>query len=277
MPSPEDQLPDTVQKWVIDSVDSAAMVLATRRLHGGMSSLVHEVALQIGSTTERYVLRQFDNASWLADEPDLARHEAEVLRLVATVDVRTPGIVAFDETGDACGLPAVLMTLLDGVVVLNPRSEAVWLDGLAASLAKVHTLSADDFPWKYFAYTDVASLKTPTWSRFPEQWEAAIRIVRDTRPAFRPCFIHRDYHPTNVLWDGGSVSGIVDWVNGCEGPAGIDVGHCRSNLVQLHGVPTADAFLTAYGRHAGTAFEYDSYWDLVTLMDLLSGEPPAVY
>ena len=192
---------------VLDSVDPSATVLAIQQLHGGMSSLVHEITLHIGLATERYVLRQFDNAEWLAEEPDLARHEADALRLAANIGVNTPRIVAFDETGRDCGIPTVLMTRLDGEVILNPKSESVWLDGLAESLAKVHTLYAEGFPWKYFAYTNPATLKTPSWSRFPAQWETAIRIVQNTRPAFPPCFIHRDYHPTNVLWNGDAISG----------------------------------------------------------------------
>src|SRR5690606_9702887 len=83
-------------------------------------------------------------------------------------------------------------------------------------------------------------------------------------------------HPANVLWHDGAVSGIVDWVNGCRGPLGVDVGHCRVNLALLHGVEAADAFLAAYERHAAArqaavAFVYGPYWDIRTLLDM--GEP----
>jgi hypothetical protein len=100
--------------------------------------------------------------------------------------------------------------------------------------------------------------------------------VNGPPPSFRECFIHRDYHPSNVLWNNGAVSGVVDWVNGCRGPAGIDVAWCRHNLAILHGVRAADDFLAAYIRCAGSDFEYDPYWDLMTLVELLPG-PPGMY
>ncbi|GGG15130.1 phosphotransferase family protein [Paenibacillus abyssi] len=106
--------------------------------------------------------------------------------------------------------------------------------------------------------------------------DRAFEIVKGPQPVYKPCFIHRDYHPANVLWQQRQVSGVVDWVNSCRGPAGIDIGHCRFNLAQLHGVHAADAFLEAYRRHAGSAYRHDPYWDLLSLVNILFG-PPEVY
>jgi hypothetical protein len=88
--------------------------------------------------------------------------------------------------------------------------------------------------------------------------------------------VHRDYHPSNVLWHNGFVTGIIDWVNGCRGPAGIDVAWCRHNLANLHDVAAADEFLTAYITAAGPEFQYDPYWDLMSVVELLPG-PPSMY
>jgi hypothetical protein len=41
-------------------------------------------------------------------------------------------------------------------------------------------------------------------------------------------------------------------------------------------VEVADMFLEAYRRHAGSAFEYHPYWDLLSLVDVVDG-PPGVY
>ena len=101
-------------------------------------------------------------------------------------------------------------------------------------------------------------------------------IAKGPRPNTRKCFIHRDYHPTNVLWSGDSVSGVVDWVNACQGPPGIDIGHCRVNVAQLYGISVADAFLTSYQTYAGEKFIYEPYWDIVSLIDYVSW-PPKVY
>jgi hypothetical protein len=64
-------------------------------------------------------------------------------------------------------------------------------------------------------------------------------------------------------------------VNGCRGPAAIDVAWCRHNLANLHGVGVADEFLAAYTALA-PEFRYDPYLDLMSVVELLPG-PPTVY
>jgi aminoglycoside phosphotransferase (APT) family kinase protein len=272
----ENALPDRVLKWVVGSVDPQANVQSIRRLHGGTSSIVHSVSLRVNQVVRDFVLRQFDKTEWLQKEPDLARHEAESLRWASRTGLPIPEIIAFDETGSDCGVPAVLMTQLEGSVVMRPHNMKVWLNGLAESLVRIHAVNADNYPWAYFTYIDITSLETPGWSSFPELWNIAIGVVKGARPKAKQCFIHRDYHPANVLWTQNSISGVVDWVNACRGPAGIDIGHCRLNLAQLFDIATADAFLSAYQTHAGSAFSYDPYWDLLSLIDVLFG-PPKVF
>lgn len=86
----------------------------------------------------------------------------------------------------------------------------------------------------------------PRWSRKRRLWERAIDFALTTRPRIHEVFIHRDFHPTNVLWHRGAVSAVVDWVNACRGPAGVDVAHCRTNLALMYGAEVADRFLRAY-------------------------------
>ncbi|MFB7303047.1 phosphotransferase family protein [Heyndrickxia sporothermodurans] len=266
-------LSDQVLDWVRKSVGSTTEIRSIKRLYGGTSSIVHHLSF----TTGDVVLRQFDNEEWLKEEPDLARHEAESLRKAMKTPIPTPEIIAFDETGDECGgMPAVLMTKLEGTVQLKPQQMERWLAEMAESLVQIHSVQADDFPWTYFTYKDLAKLEIPDWSSYPELWGAVFDFVRGPRPQVRPCLIHRDYHPTNILWVDDKVSGVVDWVNACSGPAGIDIGHCRLNLAMLYGVSAADAFLSAYEKLAGYSFSYHPYWDLLSLIDILFG-PPEVF
>ena len=260
--------------WASKAVHAEAQIIAAKQLKGGMSSLVHELRVRVGETELSVVLRLFHDKEWLRNEPDLARHEAESLRMAArSAVVPVPEVIAFDESGADCGMPAVLMSRLDGETVLALPDFGRWIDGMAEALAALHALEAGEFPWKHFRYADALRLDASAWSRVPGEWLAAAGIVLGPPPAVAPRFIHRDYHPTNILWSGGNVSGIVDWVNGCIGPAGIDVGHCRVNLAQLYGVGAAELFLDAYCRHAGETFTYDPYWDLVSLIDMAYWEP----
>ncbi|MCP2036743.1 aminoglycoside phosphotransferase (APT) family kinase protein [Planomicrobium sp. HSC-17F08] len=268
-------LPSNIVEWVDKKVGEQKELLRIEPLVGGTSSHLYEIDYSDGGGTESCALRLFTKAEWLAMEPDLADHEAASLREAAKTGLAVPELLAFDATGEQCGVPAVLMTKIEGSVVLQPDNEQEWLEGLAEALAKIHSHRASDFPWKYFSYNQVLSLERPAWSDHPEEWMRAFSIAGGARPSVEACFLHRDFHPANVLWNNREVSGIVDWVNACKGPAGVDVGHCRLNLAQLHGVETADRFLGAYIRHA-EGFVYQAYWDILALTDILDG-PPSVY
>lgn len=277
MDSDENKVEPRALRWVIDAVQSGAEVRSVQRLKGGISSLVHGITLEVNSVTKDFVLRQFNNEEWLRSQPDLAVREAASLRRASRAEgVLTPEVVAIDETGSECGMPAVLMTKLEGRVVLAPPDISAWLAGMAEALVRIHAVEPDDFLWTFEPYCDASTLDTSSWSAFPGKWRTAAEVVVHNRPAFTKRFIHRDYHPTNLLWSGNEISGVVDWVNGCIGPAGVDVGHCRVNLAQLYGVSAADAFLDFYREYAGSSFTYDPYWDLVTLIDF-SYWPPEVY
>ncbi|SFB06491.1 Phosphotransferase enzyme family protein [Lentibacillus halodurans] len=269
-------LPDYVLRWIIHSVDPSVQVESVYKLKGSTSSLLHGIALRVGDSVKHYVLRQFDNRDWLVKEPDLAVHEAASLQMADSVKVAVLEVIANDALGDHCGVPAVLMTKLEGTVELKPDDQDRWLDGLAGALADIHSLDADGFPYEYFPYNDADSFDVPYWSGVPGLWEKVLDLVKGSRPDAHECFIHRDYHPANVLWKNGNVSGVVDWVNACKGPREVDIGHCRLNLAMLYGPEWANRFLLAYKRYAGKRFTYDPYWDVIALIDFLDG-PPEVY
>ena len=123
-------------------------------------------------------------------------------------------------------------------------------------------------PYVYESWNDTRADEPPFWWRDAGLWVEAQARSAD-RPAFAPNFIHRDYHPVNVLWKDGLISGVVDWINACMGPIGVDVAHCRGNLAVMYGLETADAFLAAYQDESPT-YQHDPYWDLD---DALSAMP----
>lgn len=262
-------------EWVESKWPGAALEEAVP-LEGGTSSLLYEIRASKDGEQQSVVLRLHHKGEWLDQEPDLAKHEAMSLELAEKSGIVAPRILAFDENGEACGMPAVLMTKVPGAVILPPAYDGAWLDGLAKTLAGIHRYKAEGFPYEYFAYNDARRLERPKWSRVEGDWMRAFYIVAAGGPPVEYCLIHRDYHPGNILWEEGRVSSVVDWVNTCRGPAGVDVGHCRVNLVQLYGTRVANEFLDAYERHAGESFAYDPYWDLLSLIDTLDGSP-AVY
>lgn len=264
---------DRICQWIINVVNPNAFIKSVHKLPGATSSLLYTVVVKEGEKERSLVLREFNNVGWLADEPDIAWHEACSLNMAARTGLPVPKLIACDKSGEVCGLPAILMSHLKGKVVLKPDSMQKWLHQLADALKQIHRVNADDFSWNYFSYNDIDKITIPEWSQVPDIWKLAINYAKKPRSEYKSCFIHRDYHPANVLWHDGKISGVVDWANACSGPAGIDIGHCRWNLAMLYGIEIADQFLAAYQAIAGSTFYYDPYWDILSVIDTLSGSP----
>lgn len=254
--------------WLVRTLGLDPGRMEAFRMKGSTSSSIY----LIRSGGVRHVLRVLDNRDWLAQEPDLAAHEAAALELAQAAGLRAPGPVAFAPNDIGFGGPAVLMTFLEGAVDLRPRRLADWLDALALELAAIHRTPAAAFPWRFRSWVDRSALAPPAWSSDPRAWERAIDLWLGPAPTFRPVFLHRDYHPTNVLWAGESITGTVDWINACAGPAGVDVAHCRTNLALLFGPSVADRFLASYSR-AADGFEYHPYWEIDSVLNACLPKP----
>lgn len=223
----------------------------------------------------RVVLRRFVRPNWHGTE--LPRREARVLELLQGSDIPAPEVVALDPDAETCDVPALLMTRLPGRVELRPADMSAWLARLAAPLPAIHEVPGSAELQAYRPYTDPADFALPAWWQ-GRAWQKLLELAQGPAPETPRRFIHRDYHPTNVLWSRGKLSGIIDWVNASMGPVAIDVGHCRRNLVALYGVDAADQFLGAYSALAGQPVSaWHPYWDALCVMDSGLATDPAVF
>ena len=262
-------LKNQTRNWL--RVVLGADVDAVTPMQGATSSAVYLVTTRTRSAPRRFVLRLLSNSDWLAREADLARHEAAVLTTVAGFDVPSPRLVAYADGGQT-EHPAVLMTFVEGEVRLRPRNLDAWLARLAQMLAAIHQQDALGLSWLYKSWTEPASLARAAAAT--PQWARAAGLVAGGPPLAPSVLIHRDYHPVNVLWRDAEISGVVDWINACRGPAGVDVAHCRLNLTLMYGADCAARFLAAY-VDAADGFEYQPYWDLDCILGC--GPTPRFY
>jgi aminoglycoside phosphotransferase (APT) family kinase protein len=251
--------------WATECV--GAEVAGWEVLRGGTSSAMYLLRFAGGGHPE-LVLRCYVRAELNLEEPDLAAREAAALRVVGGADVPAPWLAAVDVTGDRAGVPAVLMTRLRGRVVWDPKGVTQWLRGLANALPAVHAVDVGDEPiGRYFNYRQ-QSYAPPRWATNPAMWEKAVELFHGPTLEHSQRFIHRDYHPGNVLWERGRVSGLVDWQAACIGPPSVDIGHCRANFLR-YAPELADVFTRHAERALGTQFH--PWADVAALIGMLDG------
>jgi aminoglycoside phosphotransferase (APT) family kinase protein len=208
----------------------------------------------------------------------MAAREAQALRVIEGLELPTPRLLALDATGAGAGVPALLMSHLAGRVDWSPPNLDRWLERLAGPLPAIHALPLPP-PGvvRLFALYRQDCYRPPEWARRPAVWARAVEWFHRPAPdgASPGVFIHRDFHPGNVLWRRGRVSGVVDWASASIGPACVDVGHCRGNLFG-YGIQVAERFTAMWEGLSGTRFH--PWADVVTIIGSLDGlrdDPPA--
>lgn len=270
------QISDQTKKWVEDQLEGK--IKSVKLMPGGTSSQMSLLQIKTNQDTlEEVVLREYTDTDWLKMEPTIAFQEAENLKQAEKVAIPTPKCLSVDGDATQTTWPSLLMSKVEGKIELKPKKFKNWFDQLAKALTAVHEINTPSMMHEYFRYFDSNHPVKAEWSAVPNKWRAAFELLnQQDQPDFIPSFIHRDYHPTNVLFKNGKVSGIVDWPNACLGPKEIDIGHCRWNLAMLFGQQAAEAFLEAYHRH-NPSFSYDAYWDLEALGNVFTEERPEIY
>jgi len=201
------------------------------------------------------------------DGPELIRREARILESLERTDIPAPRVLATDADGDECGVPALLMSYLDGHVELTPGDTDDWVGQITSMLVRIHQTEIEAPAAEPWLNRD--RLVVPEWSKRPDLWRAAFAVVSSSPPSSPRCFIHHDYQQFNLLWRRGQLTSVVDWVWGSVGSPGIDVGHLRLNISVLYSSELAERFLDLYESMSGTVI--DRWWDVAELLVYLPG------
>ncbi|MEU6629251.1 phosphotransferase [Streptomyces parvus] len=278
---------DATRSWVEKKgLSEAERIEQVVSLRGGWTSEMRRLDVGGPGGPRSLVLRSFVKPFYLRHAEGLLNREADILRLLGDTDVPAATLVAVDAAAEHCDHPSLLMSLLPGALLLDDRGAGDRADLLARQLVRIHRLpvAARQRPRTYQAWASPERVVLPSDTARPELWQRAVDVIRREPPAYRGCFLHRDFHPGNVLFSGTGddlrISGVVDWVETSWGPADLDVAHCSTALALLHGVPAgmrfADRYVAAGGTLAGDSTDH-LYWRLLDALGFApDGEKVAV-
>lgn len=249
-------------RWAADVVGP---ITGMRELAGGWTSTMLALSVEGG---DEVVLRLMTREPWRTHGAGLTARESAVQKMLAATPVPAPRTLALDADGRHCGVSAHLMTLLPGRIDPDRTGEATTAR-LVDVLATIHDVEPTIEVRAYQSWAWEAKHVVPPWASDAGPWLDAFALLRTDPPDFRPCFIHRDFQPRNVLWSQDRISGVVDWVETSVGPAWLDVAHCATNIAIVHGDAAADAFAAAYTERTGRVAQ--PYFDV---MDVVGFLPP---
>lgn len=238
---------------------AGARVVGVRQLGGGISNLTY--AVRLAPPAGQVVVRVFA-------EPDRARSERAALGLLEGSHVPAPRLLGHGRLPGAGSY--VVTTRVPGRPVARP-DEAGWIGGLASALAAIHRVerrgrSLPDDPGAAREWIDEGP--PPELGDLARTLWPSLERRREELGAGPVVLVHGDFHPGNVHWARGRVSGVIDWELARFGPAGADVAYCYMDLRLAAGKEWAERFRAAYAEAAGDPAGFEVWLLLAALRPL---------
>ncbi len=215
---------------------------------------------KLESADQTFVIKAFMNSSFVAEYPDCIEHAAEAMIHVGRhSSLAVPAVVAADPTGSIAGCPVLLMTMAQGAPMAAPTRRL--FDRIIDVAEEIHAIPTDGFGWTHHRYNEPNSVFLPTW--FSDRGLFAELAAQSASAISDEVFIHRDFHPGNLLFSGDQVTGVVDWDYACVGPSGEDYGRTWLNLANDFGERISRVFASRAARRL------DSQWVAASWLDWL--------
>lgn len=223
------------------------------RLSGGLEGKTFAFCLD----DNRFVLKIYNG------DGNQARTEFDNLAVVAVAGVPTPERVLLDADGAWFHAPAIVMTGLPGRPDMHPSHQSMWIDGAARALASVHDIPS----------ARAGHIRSSRWQRWQpstdgmgsdaSRVDAMLARLYDRAGTLPTVLSHDDYNPGNLLYDGGRLSGVVDWADITIEPRQAAVALYRHFLAIHPGGKAPESFLAAYERAAKTSLDDLPLWDVL--------------
>lgn len=225
----------------------------------------------IDTTTGDFIMKRF-RPHRLAEAP-LEWDRLTFAQRVVGVPVPEP--VALDVDGRWFGPPALVMSRLRGRVDVTPTDLARWLVQLARALAAIHETDTVGAGGPLLGGPPLGHWGIGDWERLQQEpdWPSSVLVDRCVEaihhsrlsPDGAPVLVHGDFHPGNVLWTQGTLTGLVDWSAARLGSRWFEFAQCRAGVALLFGM-RAVRVLTGHYLQVAAVEPVD-----LPVFDLMSG------
>lgn len=219
-----------------------------RPIGGGLAT----ATFAVDTTAGDFVLKVFR-----LDRREGALLEWERLAFAQRVDVPVPEPVALDADGRWFGSPALVMSRLPGRADVRPTDLDGWLRQIAQALVAVHETDTTGAYGPLLSPGDWGNREVGNHG----DWEPSalvdrsVEAIRRHRPSpdRSPVLMHGDFHPGNIVWSQGTLTGVVDWSGARLGSRWFDLAYCRADVALLFGMRGVRRLTDHYVDIAGGA------------------------
>jgi aminoglycoside phosphotransferase (APT) family kinase protein len=256
---------------IVAGVEPSSTVVETSGLPGGLSSWMTRIEVQRpDGSRHRLVVRR-------GRRPDAERYtlpfgvEFELLRHLDAHGIPVARPRAFDDSGRILPQAYIVLDFVPGTTRFTTDDPVGMAVQMADVLAAIHDLDATSgslpvLPLQTdrmqgWVITDLDRREPDVSLR-----EHLVRQHLDDHwppPPTELCLLHADYFPGNIVWEGDSISAVIDWEAAALGDPMADIATTRLDLRWAFDAETAERFTDRYLTMTGRSTATLPVWELV--------------
>jgi aminoglycoside phosphotransferase (APT) family kinase protein len=203
------------------------------------------------------------------DGDGTASSEWSRLEFAQRVTAPVPEPIAADLESVWFGRPAVVMSRLPGRPDVAPKDADSWVAALAQALIQLHETALDGAAGALTPLPPVEAWHPEGGEHHPLTAGAVSAVTARLPSLSSECvFTHGDFHPGNVLWHRGRITGVVDWSAARLGGRWSELAYCRADVCLLLGPDVADRLADAYSDIVGDTSDDLAVYDLMWLFNI---------
>jgi aminoglycoside phosphotransferase (APT) family kinase protein len=226
-----------------------AAVLEIHALAGGTHARTY--LIRTVNPEREFILREFPPGD------DAPCNESRVLSGLGGLGGLAPRLLASGGGGPS-RRAWTLISRLPGIADITPGRPVAWAEQLGETLARIHAIPGH----RLGGFQSVSERTGGSLAAVKGPAAGVVRASRELLASAPAVLTHYDFWSGNTLWEGGVLTGVVDWSGGALGPRGFDVGWCRLDLYLLYGEYIAATFLDSYESASKSALSDLLFWDL---------------
>jgi aminoglycoside phosphotransferase (APT) family kinase protein len=189
---------------------------------------------------------------------------------VSAVSTFAPRPILADPMGQLIGEPLTVASYLPGAPRAPTGDDDALAEQLADAMVEFHATPLErlprDFPRDRTAAQRLARILGRNADERDPLWDTIASILLPLAEHVRanpPTLIHSDFWFGNTIWQGGRLTGIIDWDGARISDPARDVAGARNDLALHSGVRLAEVFLARYEKARGPLHDL-AFWDLLT-------------
>lgn len=222
-------LPDAALSMMIAEIAAGAVIRDVRAVGGGLAASTFAV----DTTGGDFIVKIYGPGD------ERARSEWEGLNFAQRVNAPVPEPIMLDFDGRWFGAATIVMSRMPGRADVRPNGLDSWLRQLAHALAAVHETdtagAAGPLLRAAWGNRTPGTIDVDHRSPLIRRCVAAIQRHRPRHVAV-PVLMHGDFHPGNIVWRAGILTGVLDWGGARLGSRWFDLAYCRADVALLCGM-----------------------------------------